>query len=83
MARMGLTKGERTTLKNCWGTATLFFPIVFDSLSMIGPQITMTALSAIVQSPNQKIPDRKTKCVIKTHINIKQNVIFGAKLKPV
>lgn len=38
---------------------------------------------AIVQSPNQKIPDRKTKCVIKTHINIKQNVIFGAKLKPV
>ena len=38
---------------------------------------------ALVQSPNQKIPDRKTKCVIKTHINIKQNVIFGAKLKPV
>lgn len=38
---------------------------------------------AVVQSPNQKIPDRKTKCVIKTHINIKQNVIFGAKLKPV
>lgn len=36
-----------------------------------------------VQSPNQKIPDRKTKCVIKTHINIKQNVIFSAKLKPV
>ena len=36
-----------------------------------------------VQSPNQKIPDRKTKCVIKTHINIKQNVIFCAKLKPV
>ena len=42
-----------------------------------------TYLSAEVQSPNQKIPDRKTKCVIKTHINIKQNVIFGAKLKPV
>lgn len=40
-------------------------------------------LSAQVQSPNQKIPDRKTKCVIKTHINIKQNVIFSAKLKPV
>lgn len=39
--------------------------------------------NGIVQSPNQKIPDRKTKCVIKTHINIKQNVIFGAKLKPV
>ena len=37
----------------------------------------------MIQSPNQKIPDRKTKCVIKTHINIKQNVIFGAKLKPV
>lgn len=41
------------------------------------------ALARQVQSPNQKIPDRKTKCVIKTHINIKQNVIFGAKLKPV
>ena len=40
-------------------------------------------LFTLVQSPNQKIPDRKTKCVIKTHINIKQNVIFGAKLKPV
>ncbi len=39
--------------------------------------------SVNIQSPNQKIPDRKTKCVIKTHINIKQNVIFGAKLKPV
>lgn len=39
--------------------------------------------ASFVQSPNQKIPDRKTKCVIKTHINIKQNVIFGAKLKPV
>lgn len=37
----------------------------------------------LIQSPNQKIPDRKTKCVIKTHINIKQNVIFSAKLKPV
>lgn len=36
-----------------------------------------------VQSPNQKIPDRKTKCVIETHLNIKQNVIFGANLKPV
>ncbi|MCY6360325.1 hypothetical protein OXV74_19765 [Bacteroides thetaiotaomicron] len=40
-------------------------------------------ISRLLQSPNQKIPDRKTKCVIKTHINIKQNVIFGAKLKPV
>ncbi|KAB4494217.1 hypothetical protein GAC87_13415 [Bacteroides thetaiotaomicron] len=50
--------------------------------------IVITTLLSIlsfitVQSPNQKIPDRKTKCVIKTHINIKQNVIFGAKLKPV
>ena len=36
-----------------------------------------------VQSPNQKIPDRKTKCVIETHLNIKQNVIFDANLKPV
>lgn len=42
-----------------------------------------THLRFYIQSPNQKIPDRKTKCVIKTHINIKQNVIFGAKLKPV
>lgn len=40
-------------------------------------------IASYLQSPNQKIPDRKTKCVIKTHINIKQNVIFGAKLKPV
>lgn len=37
----------------------------------------------VLQSPNQKIPDRKTKCVIETHLNIKQNVIFGANLKPV
>lgn len=39
--------------------------------------------SMLLQSPNQKIPDRKTKCVIETHLNIKQNVIFGANLKPV
>lgn len=45
--------------------------------------IMITAIEVVVQSSNQKIPDRKTKCVIKTHINIKQNVIFGAKLKPV
>jgi hypothetical protein len=45
--------------------------------------LTVFLASIILQSPNQKIPDRKTKCVIKTHINIKQNVIFGAKLKPV
>lgn len=36
-----------------------------------------------LQSPNQKIPNRKTKCVIETHLNIKQNVILGANLKPV
>ena len=48
---------------------------------MIGVQIKIEGTT--VQSPNQKIPDRKTKCVIKTHINIKQNVIFCAKLKPV
>ena len=41
---------------------------------MIGVQIKIEGTT--VQSPNQKIPDRKTKCVIKTHINIKQNVIF-------
>lgn len=45
--------------------------------------ILLTSALVVLQSPNQKIPDRKTKCVIKTHINIKQNVIFGAKLKPV
>lgn len=38
---------------------------------------------ACIQSPNQKIPNRKTKCVIETHLNIKQNVILGANLKPV
>ena len=43
----------------------------------------ISRLTAKVQSPNQKIPDRKTKCVIETHLNIKQNVIFGANLKPV
>lgn len=45
--------------------------------------IVLSIITTFVQSPNQKIPDRKTKCVIKTHINIKQNVIFSAKLKPV
>ena len=53
-----------------------------DEAEEIYFRIMNTILFAI-QSPNQKIPDRKTKCVIKTHINIKQNVIFGAKLKPV
>lgn len=48
-----------------------------------GSSVTGRVSDEKVQSPNQKIPDRKTKCVIKTHINIKQNVIFGAKLKPV
>lgn len=54
-------------------------PIVFF------PNLNQDTVTKILhlQSPNQKIPDRKTKCVIKTHINIKQNVIFGAKLKPV
>lgn len=53
---------------------------------LLRPVATMEVVqnkAYIIQSPNQKIPDRKTKCVIKTHINIKQNVIFGAKLKPV
>lgn len=45
--------------------------------------LVIISFGVILQSPNQKIPDRKTKCVIKTHINIKQNVIFSAKLKPV
>ena len=48
-----------------------------------GKELEEMDLDTIIQSPNQKIPDRKTKCVIKTHINIKQNVIFSAKLKPV
>lgn len=46
-------------------------------------KLDLLLFASNIQSPNQKIPDRKTKCVIKTHINIKQNVIFGAKLKPV
>lgn len=50
---------------------------------MVKKIFAQTYLWILLQSPNQKIPDRKTKCVIKTHINIKQNVIFGAKLKPV
>lgn len=53
-------------------------------VDVAGPKLGTAKTSAkVVQSPNQKIPDRKTKCVIKTHINIKQNVIFSAKLKPV
>lgn len=46
-------------------------------------EVDNSSFGVNLQSPNQKIPDRKTKCVIKTHINIKQNVIFCAKLKPV
>ena len=52
-------------------------------IGAVNATVGSTSLGYQVQSPNQKIPDRKTKCVIKTHINIKQNVIFGAKLKPV
>lgn len=46
-------------------------------------EVPQVDLPLEVQSPNQKIPDRKTKCVIETHLNIKQNVIFDANLKPV
>lgn len=66
-----------------------FTAATFDGIEAFGfdykvlVTIIQIAGYLIVQSPNQKIPDRKTKCVIKTHINIKQNVIFGAKLKPV
>ena len=58
---------------------------VWKEMSRDGKDINIIEirLTDDIQSPNQKIPDRKTKCVIKTHINIKQNVIFGAKLKPV
>lgn len=57
--------------------------LIQQSLSprLIHPQNIIFAADhgIVVQSPNQKIPDRKTKCVIETHLNIKQNVIFGAK----
>lgn len=59
-------------------------PVLKDALILVVFSFSKRGVSVwILQSPNQKIPDRKTKCVIKTHINIKQNVIFGAKLKPV
>lgn len=45
--------------------------------------VSLSIPLTFLQSPNQKIPDRKTKCVIETHLNIKQNVILGANLKPV
>lgn len=60
------------TVINTYKRDSLYFAVKADSI-----------IAFHIQSPNQKIPDRKTKCVIKTHINIKQNVIFGAKLKPV
>ena len=58
---------------------------VHDFVGDIADKKTLIDFAAKVflQSPNQKIPDRKTKCVIETHLNIKQNVIFGANLKPV
>lgn len=56
---------------------------IWPELKALLSQNGVSDYSIYLQSPNQKIPDRKTKCVIKTHINIKQNVIFGAKLKPV
>lgn len=58
-------------------------PFAGKTKSAVGKKKTTGKRVGKLQSPNQKIPDRKTKCVIKTHINIKQNVIFGAKLKPV
>lgn len=55
--------------------------LIAPVLILVG--IFMLDIIKLIQSPNQKIPDRKTKCVIETHLNIKQNVIFGANLKPV
>lgn len=68
--------------KEMFREACLRFEPIFFRFIKEKPCYTLKDEST-VQSPNQKIPDRKTKCVIKTHINIKQNVIFGAKLKPV
>lgn len=64
--------GQGVQFTNAYATSATSTPSRFGLLT-----------GMYLQSPNQKIPDRKTKCVIKTHINIKQNVIFGAKLKPV
>ena len=50
MARIGFDKRREDNFEKLLGTATLFFPIVFDSFYDIVPQITMTALSAIAQS---------------------------------
>lgn len=57
--------------------------IIFGFLLTALTTLYQSPSRAVIQSPNQKNPDRKTKCVIKTHLNIKQNVIFGANLKPV
>lgn len=66
-------------------TIEIFDPAMCCPTGLCGTNINpeLMRIAVVIQSPNQKIPDRKTKCVIKTHINIKQNVIFGAKLKPV
>lgn len=68
----------------------LVFSILLVSVGSIFMSVSLSSCSSpsvknplLLQSPNQKIPDRKTKCVIETHLNIKQNVIFGANLKPV
>ena len=65
-----------------WGIGAEYLMKNYGYRNVNVPCAQFTAEGGL-QSPNQKIPDRKTKCVIKTHINIKQNVIFGAKLKPV
>lgn len=68
------------------GASALMAPTLLAAEGKDGSEFVLSPskrTDSKLQSPNQKIPDRKTKCVIKTHINIKQNVIFGAKLKPV
>lgn len=67
----------------CFGQSMGDALYIYDSAGGDYLDMVNTGTANVIQSPNQKIPDRKTKCVIKTHINIKQNVIFGAKLKPV
>ena len=74
-----------TTAAGIWTTAGIGLAVGAGmyTIGIAATVLTLVGLELLIQSPNQKIPDRKTKCVIKTHINIKQNVIFGAKLKPV
>lgn len=62
-----------------------FVPVAYELCFKDEKSLDLNIINSIIelQSPNQKIPDRKTKCVIETHLNIKQNVIFGANLKPV